>query len=46
MSIAIAALAQLAELGEVKSKVVKEAIEKYQINDVKAADPGNTEGAG
>jgi pyruvate dehydrogenase E1 component len=45
-SIAIAALAQLAELGEVKSKVVKEAIEKYQINDVKAADPGNTEGAG
>ena len=45
-SIAVAALAQLAELGEIKSKLVKEAIEKYQINDVKAADPGNTEGSG
>ncbi len=45
-SIAVAALAQLADLGEIKSKLVKEAIEKYQINDVKAADPGNTEGSG
>jgi len=45
-SIVIAALSQLAEQGVVKSKVVKEAIEKYQINDVKAADPGNTEGSG
>ena len=45
-SIAVAALAQLADLGEIKSKLVREAIEKYQINDVKAADPGNTEGSG
>jgi len=45
-SITVAALAQLADLGEIKSKLVREAIEKYQINDVKAADPGNTEGSG
>ena len=45
-SITIAALSQLAEEGEIKSKVVKEAIDRYQINDVKAADPGNTEGSG
>ena len=45
-SIVVAALAQLADQGVIKSKVVKEAIEKYQINDVKAADPGNTEGSG
>jgi pyruvate dehydrogenase E1 component len=45
-SIAVAALAQLADLREIKSKLVKESIEKYQINDVKAADPGNTEGSG
>ncbi len=45
-SIVVAALSQLADLGEIKSKLVKEAIEKYQINDVKAADPGNTEGSG
>jgi pyruvate dehydrogenase E1 component len=45
-SITIAALSQLAEEGEIKSKVVQEAIDRYQINDVKAADPGNTEGSG
>ena len=45
-SITIAALSQLAAQGDVKNKVVREAIEKYAIHDVKAADPGNTEGAG
>jgi len=45
-SIVIATLAQLAKNGVVKAKVVKEAIEKYQINDVTAADAGNTEGSG
>jgi pyruvate dehydrogenase E1 component len=45
-SITIAALSQLAEQGIIKNKIVTEAIEKYQINDVKAADPGNTEGSG
>jgi len=45
-SIVVATLAQLAKKGEVKSKVVREAIEKYQIEDVTAADAGNTEGSG
>ena len=45
-SITVAALAQLAEAGEVKAKVVREAIEKYQIHDVTAAEAGNTEGSG
>ena len=45
-SIVVATLAQLAKKGEVKSKVVREAIQKYQIDDVTAADAGNTEGSG
>jgi pyruvate dehydrogenase E1 component len=45
-SITIAALSQLADLGSIKSKMVQEAIDRYQINDVTAADPGNTEGSG
>ena len=45
-SITVAALAQLADLGEVKSKLVREAINKYRIDDVSAADAGNTEGSG
>jgi pyruvate dehydrogenase E1 component len=45
-SIVVATLSQLAAIGEVKSKTVREALEKYQIHDVKAADPGNTEGSG
>ena len=45
-SITVAALAQLAEAGEVKAKVVREAIEKYRIHDVTAAEAGNTEGSG
>jgi pyruvate dehydrogenase E1 component len=45
-SIVVATLAQLAKKGEIKAKVVKEAIDKYQIEDVTAADAGNTEGSG
>ena len=39
-------LQQLAAQGEIKPKLVQEAIDKYQINDVRAADAGNTEGSG
>jgi len=45
-SIAVAALSQLAASGEIKAKVVREAIEKYKLDDISAADPGNTEGSG
>jgi pyruvate dehydrogenase E1 component len=45
-SIVIATLAALAKNGDVKVGVVQEAINKYQINDIGAADPGNTEGSG
>ena len=45
-SITIAALSQLADEGVISKRQVKKAIEKYQINDVKAADAGNTEGSG
>jgi len=45
-SIVIATLASLAKSGEVKQSVVQDAINKYQINDINAADPGNTEGSG
>jgi pyruvate dehydrogenase E1 component len=45
-SIVIATLAELAKAGEVKQSVVRAAIDKYQINDINAADPGNTEGSG
>ena len=45
-SIAVATLAELAKLGEVKASVVQEAIDKYRIFDVRSADAGNTEGSG
>ncbi len=45
-SIVVATLQQLAKHGDVKAKTVQEAIDKYQINDVTAADAGNTEGSG
>jgi pyruvate dehydrogenase E1 component len=45
-SIVIATLAELAKAGEVKQSVIQAAIDKYQINDINAADPGNTEGSG
>jgi pyruvate dehydrogenase E1 component len=39
-------LTALAKAGEVKQSVIQSAIDKYQINDINAADPGNTEGSG
>ena len=45
-SIVVATLQQLAKQGEVKAKTVQEAIDKYRIFDVHAADAGNTEGSG
>jgi pyruvate dehydrogenase E1 component len=45
-SITVAAIAQLVEQGDVKAKVLREAMDKYKIHDVNAADAGNTEGSG
>ena len=45
-SIAVATLAQLAKDGEVKESLVIQALDKYRLADVSAADPGNTEGSG
>ena len=45
-SIVVSTLQQLAAQGEIKPKLIQEAIDKYQINDVRAADAGNTEGSG
>ena len=45
-SITIAVLTLLAKTGVVAQNILAEAIEKYQIFDVSAADAGNTEGSG
>jgi pyruvate dehydrogenase E1 component len=45
-SITVAVLQQLCEQGEIKDKIVAQAMEKYRIDDVCAADAGNTEGSG
>ena len=45
-SIVVATLSQLANQGKISPKVVKKAIAKYELNNVTAADPGNTEGSG
>jgi pyruvate dehydrogenase E1 component len=45
-SIVVRTLAQLAQSGEVKGSVVQEALTKYRLDDISAADPGNTEGSG
>lgn len=45
-SIAIGVLTQLVKLGQMEASVVAQAIEKYQIFDMSAVDPGNTEGSG
>ena len=45
-SIVVAALSQLANQGKISPKVVMKAIAKYQLDNVTAADPGNTEGSG
>jgi pyruvate dehydrogenase E1 component len=45
-SIVVATLTELAKAGEIKESLVTQAIEKYRLADVSAADPGNTEGSG
>jgi pyruvate dehydrogenase E1 component len=45
-SIAVAALSELGKIGLVKNRTINNAIRKYQIHDVTAADAGNTEGSG
>jgi len=45
-SITVAALYELNRLGEIDIDIVKSALEKYAIDDISAADPGNTEGSG
>jgi pyruvate dehydrogenase E1 component len=45
-SIAVAVLQQLCEQGEIKQSTVTAAMEMYRIDDVAAADAGNTEGSG
>jgi pyruvate dehydrogenase E1 component len=45
-SIVVATLAQLAKAGDIKESVVQEALNKYRLDDISAADPGNTEGSG
>ena len=43
-SIAVRTLQELARRGEVKRDVVKEAFDRYRINDPRAADPGRWHG--
>ena len=45
-SIVVGVLSQLAKDGQIPTDSVREAIEKYRLFDVSAADPGNTEGSG
>jgi len=45
-SIVIATLSQLVNQGSIRGRVLKAAMDKYQIHDVAGADPGNTEGSG
>jgi len=45
-SIVVATLAELAKSGDVRESVVQEALNKYRLDDISAADPGNTEGSG
>ena len=45
-SIAVAVLQQLSNQGDIRANVVTKAMEKYRIDDVSAADAGNTEGSG
>ena len=45
-SIVVASLQSLANRGEVSEDLVAEAVTRYAIDDVSAADPGNTEGSG
>ena len=43
-SIVVQCLSSLSKNGEIKHKTVKDAINKYKLNDPSAADPGSTAG--
>ena len=45
-SIAVATLQQLEKIGQIKHGIVKAAMAKYRIDDISAAEAGNTEGSG
>ena len=45
-SIVVATLTQMVRIGDLKAKVLRKALERYKLDDVAAADPGNTEGSG
>ncbi|NCA18581.1 MAG: pyruvate dehydrogenase (acetyl-transferring), homodimeric type, partial [Actinobacteria bacterium] len=45
-SIVVATLSRLALEGKIAASVVQEALDKYALHDISAADPGNTEGSG
>jgi pyruvate dehydrogenase E1 component len=45
-SITVGVLAQLAKEGKISDAKVQQALDAYRLNDVTAADPGNTEGTG
>jgi pyruvate dehydrogenase E1 component len=43
-SVVVAVLAQLARRGEVKPEAAKEAFDRYQLNDIRAAGTGTVGG--
>jgi len=45
-SIVVGVLTQLVNEGFMKTKKLNEALSKYRLDDIAAADPGNTEGSG
>ena len=45
-SIVIATLQKLEHMGQIKHGIVKAAMAKYRIDDISAAEAGNTEGSG
>ena len=45
-SIVVGVLSQLVREKKINKKVIQAAIDKYKLDDVSAADPGNTEGSG
>jgi pyruvate dehydrogenase E1 component len=45
-SIVVATLTQMVRIADIKAKVLRKALERYKLDDVAAADPGNTEGSG
>jgi pyruvate dehydrogenase E1 component len=45
-SIVCRTLLSLAERGEIDRQVVRDALDRYRLWDVEAADAGNTEGGG